>query len=113
MESRNPELLPWQGEVLRRALQLQQAQHLPHAVLLDTSSERRIDDLAMYLSMLLLCDNPDDLQLCGHCEACRMMAAGTYADFTRVTLEVDGSAPRQPLRHDLTRPLPHSSTMAA
>ena len=89
MESRNPELLPWQGEVLRRALQLQRAQHLPHAVLLDTTSERRIDDLAMYLSMLLLCDNPDDLLLCGHCEACRMMTAGTYADFTGVTLEVD------------------------
>ena len=89
MESRNPELLPWQGDVLRRALQLQREQHLPHAVLLDTSSERRIDDLAMYLSMLLLCDNPDDLLLCGHCEACRMMTAGTYADFTRVTLEVD------------------------
>jgi DNA polymerase-3 subunit delta' len=87
-----PLLLPWQGDVLRRALTLQRDRHLPHAVLLHTPSGRRIGDLALYLSMLMLCDRPDDLAFCGSCEACRMMSAGTYADFSRVTLEVDDKA---------------------
>lgn len=89
MESRSPDFLPWQGDVLRRALALRRDNHLPHAVLLDSPSERRIDELALYLPVLLLCDKPDELAICGRCEACRMMAAGTYADFTRVTLEPD------------------------
>jgi len=82
-------LLPWQGELLQRALQIRNEQHLPHAVLVDTCSEHGIDDLAHLLSMLLLCDNPENLSVCGVCEACRMMSAGTYADFNRVTLEHD------------------------
>ncbi len=83
----NPSLLPWQGDVLQRALQLRNKQRLPHAVLVDTCSDHGIGDLAHTLSTLLLCDNPDNLSVCGACEACRMMTAGTYADFSLVTLE--------------------------
>jgi DNA polymerase-3 subunit delta' len=82
-------MLPWQAEVLQHALVLQQQQHLPHAVLLDTPSELRIEGLAHYLASLLLCDQRNELQLCGTCDACRMMSAGAYADFSRVTLEPD------------------------
>ncbi len=89
MEQASPSLLPWQGEVLHRALQMRNERHLPHAVLVDSCSEHGIDDLAHLLSMLLLCDNPENLSACGVCEACRMMLAGTYADFSRVTLEHD------------------------
>ena len=74
---------------MRRALDLQQQQHLPHAVLLDAPSELQIEALAHYLAGLLLCDQRENLQICGSCEACRMMAAGTYADFSAVTLEPD------------------------
>jgi len=92
MEQRKPSLVPWQGDVLQHALQLRNEGHLPHAVLVDTCSEHGIDDLAQTLSMLLLCDNPENLSVCGVCEACRMMSAGTYADFSRVTLEYDGKS---------------------
>ncbi|MCP4331776.1 MAG: hypothetical protein GY785_03900 [Gammaproteobacteria bacterium] len=92
MEQDKASLLPWQGNVLQRALQLRNEGHLPHAVLVDTDSEHGIDDLALTLSMLLLCDNPENLSVCGVCEACRMMSAGTYADFSRVTLEQDSKS---------------------
>jgi DNA polymerase-3 subunit delta' len=87
MDALEPQFLPWQAEILQRARKLQQQQHLPHAVLIDTSSEQDISGFARYLSMLLLCENPSELSLCGACEACRMMQAGTYSDFNMITLE--------------------------
>jgi DNA polymerase-3 subunit delta' len=84
-----PVMLPWQSDVLQQALTLRQQQHLPHAVLLESASEFQMEGFARYLSMLLLCDNPQELALCGACEACRMMSAGTYADFSLVTLGTD------------------------
>jgi DNA polymerase-3 subunit delta' len=89
VEAGIPTLLPWQSEVFQRALKLKREQHLPHAVMLETPSDYHMEHLARYLSMLLLCDQPQDLSLCGTCEACRMMSAGTYADFKLVTPEVD------------------------
>jgi len=89
METGMPTMLPWQSDVLRRALTLKHEQRLPHAVLLESPSDYRMEQLARYLSMLLLCDEPRELSLCASCEACRMMAAGTYADFGLVTLEPD------------------------
>jgi len=87
--SGHPSLLPWQSDVMRLALRLQREDRLPHAVLLETPSERGIEELALYLARLMLCDAVDDVDTCGNCEACRMMSAGTYADFSRVTLETD------------------------
>jgi DNA polymerase-3 subunit delta' len=87
MDEINPQFLPWQADVLKRALALKHQQHLPHAVLIDTASEQDFSAFACYLSMLLLCDKPDDLAICGNCQACEMMQAGTYADFNLVTLE--------------------------
>jgi DNA polymerase-3 subunit delta' len=84
-----PAMLPWQNDVMRRALMLKRDQHLPHAVLLESPSDAHMDQLARYLPTLLLCDNPRELSLCAACEACRMMAAGTYADFSLVTVEPD------------------------
>jgi DNA polymerase-3 subunit delta' len=89
VETGMPIMLPWQSDVLRRALTLKHEQHLPHAVLLESPSDYQMEQIARYLSMLLLCDNPQELSLCASCEACRMMAAGTYADFSLVTLEPD------------------------
>ena len=89
MEAGIPTFLPWQSEVFQRALKLKREQHLPHAVMLETPSDYHMEHLARYLSMLLLCDQPQDLSLCSTCEACRMMSAGTYADFKLVTPEVD------------------------
>ncbi len=87
MDEINPQFLPWQADILKRALTLKHQQHLPHAVLIDTASDQDISSFAYYLSMLLLCDVPDDLAICGSCQACRMMQAGSYADFNLITLE--------------------------
>ncbi len=86
MDDIKPQFLPWQADIMQRALSLQQQQHLPHAVLIDTPGEQDVSGFARYLSMLLLCDNPSALSVCGVCGACRMMQAGTYADFNLVTL---------------------------
>jgi len=89
VEKVDEQYLPWQADILKRALELKHQQHLPHAVLIDTTSEQDISSFAIYLSTLLLCDKPDDLHTCGHCQACRMMQAGSYADFNLVTLELN------------------------
>ncbi len=89
MNAIDPHFLPWQAKLLEQALAFKQRQRLPHAVLIDTSSELDIGGFALYLSMLLLCDESENLSLCGKCQACRMMSAGTYADFNFITLEVN------------------------
>jgi hypothetical protein len=89
MDQVNPQFLPWQTSTLERAMELKQSQRLPHAILIDTAGEQDISGFSLYLSMLLLCDNPDNLILCNRCQACQMMAAGTYADFSQVSLEYD------------------------
>ena len=40
MDDAQAQYLPWQADVLHRALQLQQQQHLPHAVLIETTSDQ-------------------------------------------------------------------------
>ena len=87
MDDPQAQYLPWQADVLQRALQLKQQQHLPHAVLIETTSGQDVSGFARYLSTLLLCDNLSGLSVCGQCEACRMMQASTYADFNLTTLE--------------------------
>ena len=74
---------------MQRALDLRDRGQLPHAVLLETPSSHGMDSLGYQLAGLLLCDNPDGLQICGECEACRLLAAGTYADFCSVTPQFD------------------------
>ena len=90
-----PSSLPWQRATLERALALKNAGRLPHAILLADSGRRDIGDFVMQLVMLLLCDAPGDLEPCGGCEACRLLLAGTYADFGLVTLEVDEKSNKQ------------------
>jgi DNA polymerase-3 subunit delta' len=81
--------LPWQAEVLERALTLKQQQHLPQAVMIDSPSDQDLSAFAWYLSTLLLCDAADRLSLCNQCQACRLMRNGAYSDFNLVTLEED------------------------
>ncbi len=85
----DPGYLPWQAHILQRAMQLKSEQRLPHALLIDSTSDQDMSALIWHLSMLLLCDTPQELSPCGHCEACRMMQAETYSDFSLVTLAPD------------------------
>ena len=89
MKDALPPYLPWQADLLERALALKSGGHLPHALLIDSASTLDLRPFVRQLSMLLLCDAPSGLDPCGACDACRMMLAGTYADFRLVTLEVD------------------------
>jgi len=84
-----PHYLPWQAGVLQAALKLRFEQRLPQAVMIDSAGETDISAFIIHLAMLLLCDQVQDLSPCGSCEACRMMQAGTYSDFSLVTLEPD------------------------
>ena len=81
--------LPWQTPILEHALGLKTRERLPHAVLIDNASCEDTSPLILQLATLLLCDAPEGLAACGACEACRMMRAGTYADFALVSLNVD------------------------
>ena len=75
--------------MLEHALELKAQERLPHAVLIETASRQDSSALPVCLATLLLCDQPSGLDACGTCEACRMMRAGTYADFGLVTLRTD------------------------
>lgn len=81
--------LPWQAPLLERVLALKHQQRLPHALLINSASATDQTPLLLHLAALLLCDQPDAIALCNACEACRMMQAGTYADFRLVTLIED------------------------
>ena len=89
MNGEQPQYLPWQADMLERTLASKSGGHLPHALLIDSASTLDLQPFIRHLSMLLLCDAPAGLVPCDACEACRMMRAGTYADFRLVTLEAD------------------------
>ena len=84
-----PPYLPWQVSLLARALDLKARGRLPQAVIIDNDSRQDSSGFVHYLASLLLCDQPRELSPCGTCDACRMMQAGTYADYALVTLEID------------------------
>ena len=48
--------LPWQSDLLERAMSLKQQQRLPHAILIESSSTQDVSEFILHLSMLLLCD---------------------------------------------------------
>ncbi|MEM7564234.1 MAG: DNA polymerase III subunit delta' [Pseudomonadota bacterium] len=81
--------LPWQESLLQRALDLKAQQRLPHALIIESSSDQAIDKFIHGFIRLLLCQNPVELSPCGECDACRLLQAGTYADFSFVTLETN------------------------
>ena len=88
-EIRKPAYLPWHAQILQKALALKQQQRLPHAVLIETSSDQDMSEFAWHLSTLLLCESPRDTDICGACAACGMMLANTYADFKFISLEIN------------------------
>jgi len=89
VEATEPRYLPWQAPLLERALELKARDRLPQAVIIDDDGHQDSSGFVHYLASLLLCDRPEELTPCGACDACRMMRAGTYADYALVTLEID------------------------
>jgi DNA polymerase-3 subunit delta' len=80
---------PWHRPVLERINSLKSQQRLPHAILIDSSSELDGVEFIWGLAMLLLCDEAVDIDPCGKCQSCQLMLANTYPDFKYVSLEYD------------------------
>lgn len=84
-----PDYLPWQEPLLRRAIALNAVQRLPHALLIDSAGTTDMTPFILYLSMLLLCERAEDIEVCRDCKPCRMLLAGAHADFSLVGLSED------------------------
>ena len=82
----------WHRPVLERINSLKKQQRLPHAILIDSSSELDGVEIIWGLAMLLLCDEAVGTDPCGKCQSCQLMLANTYPDFKYVSLEYDGKS---------------------
>lgn len=79
------------AEIIQRLRALAAAKRLPHALLfcgIEGVGKRRT---AHVLVRTLLCETAGDAP-CGHCEACRTMAAGVHPDYFEVAPEARGKS---------------------
>ena len=79
------------AEIISRLRALAAAKRLPHALLfcgIEGVGKRRT---AHVLVRTLLCETAGDAP-CGHCEACRTMAAGVHPDYFEVAPEARGKS---------------------
>lgn len=88
-ENIEPVYLPWHNPLLQQLQSLKQQQKLPHAILIDSTSEEDGVGFIWRLAMLLLCSEVTDATPCGQCKACQLMLSNTYPDFKYVSLEHD------------------------
>lgn len=84
-----PAYWPWQQTLLEQVLSLKQQARLPHAILIEAKSEKVGAPFIWHLTMLLLCNNNQNIDPCGQCQSCSLMIANTYPDFSFVTLTQD------------------------
>ena len=82
-----PHFLPWHKPVLEKIYSLKTQQRLPHAILVDSKSEQDGAEFIWGLSMLLLCDDAEDVAPCGQCQSCQLMLSNTYPDFKYISLQ--------------------------
>jgi len=74
-------IYPWQQSQWQQVTQLISSGRLPHALFLHGNQGLGKADFAFSLANGLLCKQPaDDKQACGHCQACRLLAAKTHPD---------------------------------
>lgn len=73
--------LPWQADPWSRIKQQLDTGQLPHALLLAGPRHTGKERLALSLSRLLLCHEPDGGLNCGRCHACELSASGNHGDF--------------------------------
>jgi DNA polymerase-3 subunit delta' len=79
----NNMIYSWQKNQWKNVFQMQQAQRLPHALLLYGAEGTGKSGFARSLAGSLLCQRPaDDGFACGHCARCRLVTAGTHPDLS-------------------------------
>lgn len=79
------------AEVIRRLRTLAAAERLPHALIFTGAEGVGKRRTARVLARTLLCAADGDAP-CGHCDACRTMAAGVHPDYFETAPEVRGKS---------------------
>ena len=82
------ELYPWQVEAFERFVQLEQAQRLPHALLLSGAPGSGKAEFAEYLAHYLMCQDSTQ-RPCFDCQHCNLVQAQSHPDYRLVGIEVD------------------------
>ena len=84
-----PLYLPWQQALLEQILSFKQQARLPHAILIEAKSELIGAPFIWHLTMLLLCNNNQQIDPCGQCQSCSLMMTNTYPEFSYISLIQD------------------------
>jgi len=74
--------LPWHAPVWEQLSGQVAAEQLPHALLFAGEHGCGVSRLALALARVLLCASPKGAFNCGECQACRLSARGSHADFS-------------------------------
>ncbi|NNF67058.1 MAG: DNA polymerase III subunit delta', partial [Gammaproteobacteria bacterium] len=80
--------LPWHGPQLQQLQESFAADRLPHALLLRGAGGLGKRSFASNIAHRLLCQSKD-LEACGSCRSCLLLASGNHPDFFRIGLEDD------------------------
>jgi DNA polymerase III subunit delta' len=92
-ETTNPtlgRLLPWHEAAIRQLRAAWAAQHFPHALLLTGADGLGKRELGAWLTSAVLCEkSADELQVCGTCASCKLIAAGSHPDTLWISPEED------------------------
>lgn len=92
-------IYPWQQEQWGKMMKLQQAQRLPHAILLYGESGSGKVSFAQSLAASMLCQNPtQNGEACGVCNSCHLIAAQTHPDLSTLKpIPSDKSKSKKPV----------------
>jgi len=93
----NLTIFPWMQQQWQYVMQRFVTGQMPHALLLSGPPGLGKLQFALRMARYLLCheaknllSSGEDIQTCGHCQGCRLLAAGTHPDFKLVTPEEEG-----------------------
>jgi DNA polymerase-3 subunit delta' len=83
-------LLPWHEAAVAQLRSAWTARHFPHSLLLAGADGLGKRELAAWLTCAVLCERSDtQLQVCGSCASCKLIAAGSHPDVVWVLPEED------------------------
>lgn len=110
MNDLKPVVYPWQTTEWAQLYRQRNANRMPHAVLLSGPDGLGKLQFARTLAYGLLCRSPiDQGGACGHCDACKLLAAGTHPDFLFLAPE----SPEKAIKVDEIRQLCQALTLTS